>query len=180
MKHRLFTILSAVSLLLCITVGTLWVRSHWVADFISHRTVHRERPGFSEVGVESVWGSVHLTSLNSPATLPPSEPVGLIYGTEEFQRVGVLRDTGARKWGFGYDDKANGSGMVYWTVWLPHWLIVLSTAALPVAWALSQAKATKMRRRLKQGLCLNCGYDLRGTPERCPECGTQVADHPIQ
>jgi predicted amidophosphoribosyltransferase len=33
-------------------------------------------------------------------------------------------------------------------------------------------RETEQLRRLQNGLCLYCGYDLRGSSERCPECGT--------
>jgi hypothetical protein len=55
---------------------------------------------------------------------------------------------------------------------IPHWFIVAGFALTPAVWLRSHIRRQRQR---QAGHCTVCGYDLRATPERCPECGTAVA-----
>src|SRR5262245_55593305 len=54
---------------------------------------------------------------------------------------------------------------------LPYWLLCAACAIWPVARSYRQHKLEVEQDRHLQGLCPKCGYDLRATPDRCPECG---------
>jgi hypothetical protein len=68
-----------------------------------------------------------------------------------------------------------------WAMTIPCWLLVVVSGALPgvrfyrAAMARWREWRLERRRRRNKGACAGCGYDLRATPQRCPECGMVVA-----
>jgi hypothetical protein len=59
----------------------------------------------------------------------------------------------------------------------PLWLVALVAGAWPAALlGLAVRGRIKRRRAGREKLCSTCGYDLRATPDRCPECGTVVGE----
>jgi hypothetical protein len=65
--------------------------------------------------------------------------------------------------------RITSDGMRRWNLVVPFWAVAGVAAALPAARWIARARA---RRTTRAGLCPSCGYDLRATPDRCPECGT--------
>ena len=57
----------------------------------------------------------------------------------------------------------------FWAV--PAWSLVFAFTVLPAIVVLRELRAARRRRRSRLGLCPACGYDLRASPGRCPECG---------
>jgi hypothetical protein len=80
---------------------------------------------------------------------------------------------------------AQGNGLSWQGLWLtwnpqlpwrnyrgiaiPWWMLTVAT--LPAA-AVPMVGRVRRHVRRRHGLCISCGYDLRATPGRCPECGT--------
>src|SRR5205085_2256209 len=64
-----------------------------------------------------------------------------------------------------------------WSVNVPLGGLLALVAALPSVRLVSYRQRQLIEGRKACGLCVSCGYDLRATPERCPECGalTQLA-----
>ncbi len=110
------------------------------------------RPGMSlagYTGMKTVWLPNQTSSIAKAAPVPPPPPRGAPTAPGGPLAATVLL---ARTFLF--------------PLWVP--LLVFGCAT----WRLRFAPANLLRRRKKLGLCLRCGYDLRASRERCPECGT--------
>jgi hypothetical protein len=167
MRHLtrlLLTFCSAAALLLCVAVFGLWVRSYWAQDeFVKVRpgrnVVLASSRGQIGLGI-ALWrqtrgGSYSMFSIYSPKDL--AKQFGM-RGSREFAGFMLTRTPPDKR-----------LGMRHYNVILPHWFVAGAALVLPsLLWI--RAWWVPRRRRVR-GLCEKCGYDLRASPERCPECG---------
>src|SRR4051812_11345917 len=165
MKRRLLNLLTAASLVLCVAAGAIWVRGLFRNDQWYSLT-HDAATG-ETTNLEVTTGNGRLFAQLDRQRQPPE-------GTENLGWRHNSTPAGARAWlqvswfRFEHGDSRLPSRHRWWVFQLRLWPLVAISAVLPCAWVLW---TRRRRRRETVGVCLACGYDLRATPDRCPECG---------
>jgi hypothetical protein len=157
-------------------VGDVWT----VADNFYSATELRERQwGLGSGRVVILFQSrptrFSLAEPRAMAELSEQRPSG-IHAKWNTHRPEDLLDLGWgqtrwRRMGFALQHfKSSSASSVSSTtsVAAPFWFLAMPFGIGPTLWVVAAR-----RRRLSQqrGLCPNCYYDLRMTPQRCPECG---------
>jgi len=180
-KRRLFNVLAAVSLVLCMATAAMWVRSEWYGDRMDCNFA-----GTCRLSIETVPGGISsLLDVLWDDPNPPPRSIGLNstrWGSPVYTRPGSImgrRQIGTvQPWilpwvhhGFAAWHKQWSSTHAQYAIALPLWFVVLVTLVLPL---LATRAAIRRHRNARRGRCARCGYDLRATPERCPECGSAV------
>ena len=194
MRKRLGRGFTWLSLLLLFLSAGIWVRSYFKADeLVWSRQIsdlkNEKCGGAVATGVVIVqsWGADYTITAQRPIILfgywPPRESFVDLANVESGFRwkshalVDVAPSWRAKlaqlvRFGSGREETAARQGqspaMHQRFIIFPIWPITLASAILPT---FSTLRWRRRRTRTRRGLCIHCGYDLRGGGDVCSECG---------
>ncbi len=160
--------LTALSLVLFVVTAVLWLRSYWGTQFVGRSTPS------GWCGILSMGGLLRFEDANYADT-----HLGWSYVAYPTPAGGLWDEVAARdryggplrRAGFAYAriDYTSDGKRVRRAVYLPHASLCILFAIAPAFWL-----KHVLRKRPRLGFCPTCGYDLRASSERCPECGNPV------
>jgi len=193
LRQRVFHVVAATTFVLLLLVLALGLRSYRTADLlsVSDHQFSQNHLKSREISLATGGGRFLITLDQRDISLPKPEyvdhakadyPQGLHIGwvtqsPDEFINLG-WNDNRWRRVGFrGYHSSTEANNYVgrRYRAAAPFWFLALIFAGLPLVHV---RRTLRVRRRLLNGLCAKCGYDLRATSERCPECAEPISDGP--
>jgi hypothetical protein len=170
-RRRLFKLATVLSLVLLVATVAMWVRSYWISD--SFEWVSHYRTRFIAIS----GGRVLLQVNHGPSGNQEFSAVDhYAYVKKANETAGV-----GRPWRFGgfWIENLSFAPRGSRSAWLPYtdfvvplYAVILVSLILP---GVMLRRGARERKRKRVGLCARCGYDLRATPECCPECGAMAS-----
>jgi hypothetical protein len=176
MKRRLLNAMAGVSLVSCVAFAALWMRSYRSYDDVKWFGTNYGMVACSGDGIVALMFGPIFHGPNAMQIAP-----GWRYNTYAHAQgdlrgqISIAAYHRLGRLGIAYDPDhlqtyVSGSRRMTWNsshrVYLPHWLILVALLLPPAAriW-------TFRKQQSAPEMCSHCGYDLRATPDRCPECG---------
>jgi hypothetical protein len=173
-----------LSIAICAFLVILWVRSYGGTDYAVRRTlVSRDEFSVQHRGeqLSLTRGQLRFSRINDAGYFSGGIPAHRAAGPETYYGFGRL-GVGHMGWespqrtfwnrlGFAQWEEGWSSSFADWHTrsWgVPVWPIVFAFAVAPWRWV---ARRVREWQSVAAGRCRQCGYDLRATPARCPECG---------
>jgi hypothetical protein len=184
----LLIVAAAFSAMVCVVSAALWVRGYFVGDSFRYRqqpdatadsvtrtdyvlASSRGRLGLAMTSMSNVAWQQQARALTWGRDRPPN-PISVTNPTP-FGRMGFQFVSDAVP--LGGDSFVMVIGII-----APSWFVVGITAVPPGLSYLLWRCRRRMQLRLESGQCVRCGYDLRESPGRCPECGTPSTAVPVR
>jgi hypothetical protein len=180
MRRRAFLVLGILLVPLCVATALLWARTFFVRDDLHVGRWEQSGQWYDDLhircGGQFLEVDLSRATPGMAAKVPGARGAGGVGGIRWTYERHAPTDQGLWSWVWWdhYVDVQPIGTAECWRIQLRPWLPMLASMLLILAWWEWRAVARRRADR-SAGRCVVCGYDVRATPERCPECGTPVA-----
>jgi hypothetical protein len=169
-KRWLFNLAAILCLLGLLGCVWIWIWSH--RHGMAAAKINADRS--TGLGILVCTGKIGFMSMHGPpGGIPDNQPIEVYEDPDNTNFEMIFAQLGYKpviqRMGFSYFQGSFGP-LNFHFVGLPIWFIMLAALLFP-----SARIVRRIRHRSRPGLCQSCGYDIRASPDRCPECGTTVS-----